>query len=135
MCLRCLVAISYEFTPLSAKWGEKLTMVKKIFYPIGDRGTPLGEHHHRAKLSDADVELIRDIYDEGMVSYSTLAEVFGVNKWTIRDIVTFRRRATSPTDYRTVDAPRKRPVPRSRLEQLGIDPHAIELDDDWDNNH
>ena len=46
----------------------------------------------RAKLSAEDVELIRDIYDEGMESYGSIARVFGVSKHNIRDVVTFRRR-------------------------------------------
>lgn len=108
---------------------------KRITYPVAESGKAIGEHHHRAKLSDADVELIRDIYDEGMVSYATLAKVFQVSKATIYDIVTFRRRATSPAGYKNTEEGKRRPVPRSRLEELGIDPNTMELEDDWDDNH
>lgn len=108
-------------------------MVKKIILPCDEQRKPVGQYHPKAKLSDADIELIRDIYDEGLVGYGTLAKVFGVKKHVIRDIVTFRRRSTAAVHYRTVEAGTLRPVPKDRLEQLGVD---IEImDDDWDNNH
>lgn len=103
---------------------------RRVTFAVDERGNPLGEQHHRAILSDADVELIRDIYDEGMVGYGLLAQVFGVSRATIRDIVTFRRRATTPAEYRTAPASERRPPPKSRLEQLGIDPSVLDRDFD-----
>lgn len=111
-------------------------MIKKITMALDEFNRPVGEHHHRAKLSNADVELIRDIYDEGLCSYSTLAHVFGVSKSTIKDYITFKKRATTPAGYKTVEAHAARIVPKDRLMQLGIDRETLELeDDDWDNNH
>lgn len=110
-------------------------MGKRVTFGIDEKGNRLGEAHQRAKLSDADVELIRDIYDEGMESMAQIAKVFNVSKSTINHIVNFRRRAVYPDGYRTVDeADLKRSFPKSRLEQLGID---IEKDalDEWDQNH
>lgn len=52
----------------------------------------LPEPHWRAKLTDEEVELIRELYAEGLWSYATLAVVFEVSRFTIRDIVTYRRR-------------------------------------------
>lgn len=111
-------------------------MVKKRYtYSIGERGKPLGEAHYRAKISDRDVDLIRDIYEEGLASYSTLAAVFNTSKENIRDIITFRRRCATPTGYKTVET-FKRAVPKDRLLQLGFDRETLELDDDeWDSNH
>lgn len=110
-------------------------MTKKITYAVDEFGNPLGEAHHCAKLTDADVEFIRDIYDEGMTSYGTLAKVFGVSKAQIRNIITFRRRATTPAAYRTVEKNKRRPLPKDRLIQLGVDYETPELDEDWDNNY
>lgn len=93
-------------------------MVKKFTFGVDAKGNPLGEVHHRAKLSDEDVEFIRLIYAEGFCSYSTLALVFGVGKSTIHDIVTFRRRAATPEAYKTVEIEKLRPLPRNRLDQL-----------------
>lgn len=85
---------------------------------VDKNGNALGEAHHRARLSDADVELIRGMYDEGFVSYGTLAKVFGVKKTTIRDIILFRRRATPPARYKKIEIERYKPIPLDRLAQL-----------------
>lgn len=50
-----------------------------------------GESHHNAKLSDADVELIRDCYHEGIMPME-LSEKFETPYWTIVDIVYHRTR-------------------------------------------
>lgn len=108
---------------------------RMITVAVVESGHRIGQAHLRAKLSDDDIELIRDIYDEGMVGYGTLAKAFNVPKWYIRDIVTFRRRAASPAAFKTVPEDPRRPVPVSRLKQLGIDTAPPELDEDWDNSH
>lgn len=51
-----------------------------------------GEQHHRAVLTDGEVELIRKLHEGGGWSYATLAEKFEVAKSTVQDIITFRRR-------------------------------------------
>jgi len=73
---------------------------------VNEKGRAIGESHANAKLSDAHVELIRDLFEEGFSSYRTLAEKFGVHKATIADIVNYRRRAQTPADWR----PAKRKV-------------------------
>lgn len=52
-----------------------------------------GERHPKVFLSDADCELIRDLYgDGGVVSYAQLGEKFECSKSTVRDIVKCRTR-------------------------------------------
>lgn len=53
-----------------------------------------GEIHHRAKLTDAEVELIRSLReeDERFWSYGKLAEKFDVGRTTIADIIQMRKR-------------------------------------------
>lgn len=51
-----------------------------------------GEEHHNAVLTDAQVERIRAMHEEGGWSYGALAEKFEVAKSTIFDICSFRRR-------------------------------------------
>ena len=110
-------------------------MTKRITYGIDEKGNRLGEAHQRAKLSDADVELIRDIYEEGMESMSTLAIVFGVSKSQIDNIVNYRKRATTPAGYRTItEGELKKPLPVSRLLQLGIEIEPLDMDE-FDENH
>jgi len=55
-------------------------------------GHRYGERHHRAKITDAEVELIRSLYEEGGWTYRSLAEKMDINFSTVRDIVKFRRR-------------------------------------------
>lgn len=52
-----------------------------------------GERHPLAKLTDREVELIREEYEQGGIGYGRLAAKWDVHKMTVRDIVTFRRRA------------------------------------------
>lgn len=52
----------------------------------------LGEKHHHAKLTNAEVELMRSMYEEGGWSYGTLAKKFDVHKATVQWIITFRIR-------------------------------------------
>lgn len=51
-----------------------------------------GEEHHRAKLTNGEVELMRSEYETGGWSLQALADKFEVAKSTVQDIVTFRRR-------------------------------------------
>ena len=56
-------------------------------------GFRVGETHHRAKLTDAQVAEIRRLYgsEKGM-TYTRLAVRFGAGMATIRDIVLYRTR-------------------------------------------
>lgn len=50
---------------------------------------PRGSKHHRAKLTESDIPLIRELVSEG-VSLAKTAEKFGIAKGSVSDIV--RRR-------------------------------------------
>lgn len=51
----------------------------------------MGESHHRAKLTDAQVRQIRIHQSEGL-SYGKLSKIYGCGESTIRDICTYRTR-------------------------------------------
>lgn len=68
---------------------------------VNERGIRLGEDHQRAKLTNAEVDLIRELHEDGM-SYAMLAAKFGVSKSSIADICRYRRRAQIPTAWREV---------------------------------
>lgn len=55
-------------------------------------GKRVGEDHQRAKLSDADVELMRRLYEEGVFGYRSLAKAFCCSRNTVKCIVKYRRR-------------------------------------------
>lgn len=54
----------------------------------------MGETHHHAILSDAEVDQLRDEYEAGVMGYRTLAKKWNVSKRTVRDIVNYNRRNT-----------------------------------------
>ena len=80
-------------------------MVKKrvVIGVVGSRNTPVGAHHHAATLSDEDVELMREIYEEGFLGLTAIGRAFGVSKSYVYNIVTYRRRACTPDAYKTIE--------------------------------
>lgn len=61
--------------------------MSKAKWPKGRQG----EAHHKAKLTDLEVEKIRRLYETG-IGYKRLAKLFYVHRNTIRYIVLYRRR-------------------------------------------
>lgn len=60
---------------------------REVSAAVTRRTTTRGEHHHRAKLSDATVARIRRRYRPGIVGYRVLAQEEGCSISTVRDIV------------------------------------------------
>jgi hypothetical protein len=56
------------------------------------KGRKYGQAHHRSKLSDRQIWLIRWLYTPGVIGGDILAEQFECGKSTVRDIVTFATR-------------------------------------------
>jgi len=71
---------------------------------VNERGIRLGEDHQQAKLTNAEVELIRELHEGGM-SYSQLAEKFEVSKSAIGWICRYQRRAQRPVAWKEVHVP------------------------------
>ena len=65
---------------------------------MADRARPAnpaltaGTGGHMKVLTDEEVELVRELYEDWGFSYRALAEKFEVSKSHIRDLVTYRRR-------------------------------------------
>lgn len=90
-------------------------MTKRVV-AVNEKGRRIGETHPRAKLSDHEVDLIRDLAEgvrdpetdkvlqRGM-TYEEIAQKFEVSWQTVRSIVKCRRRGQTPADYRTVEVP------------------------------
>lgn len=66
-----------------------------------DAGLRVGESHHNAKLTDREVDQIRELYESG-IGYRRLATMFEVSKSSIRLIVKCERRATPPAKFKTI---------------------------------
>lgn len=79
----------------------KVLQVAKI--GVNAAGYRVGESHHRAKLSDADIDLVLYLREAGL-SFREIAEKFDdgitVSKTTIRDVCSGRIRAQAPYAYR-----------------------------------
>lgn len=67
---------------------------------VNERGRPIGESHHRAKLSEAQVAELIALREQGLF-FRVLAERFNVSETAVKDICSGRRRA----QLAAVDAP------------------------------
>lgn len=72
---------------------------------VNERGRPVGESHALCKLTDADVALILELWDEGRgLSYGAIARKFDdsvtVSKSHVRDICQGRRRGQQPVRWK-----------------------------------
>lgn len=74
-------------------------MAKRIV-GVNERGLRVGQDHQRAKLTDAAVEMIRRLHEDGF-SYRVIAIKFDIAKSTVQDICTYRRRAQTAVKWRT----------------------------------
>lgn len=86
-------------------------MERRQYICVNAQGRRIGEDHHRAKLSNSDIDLILELRDEGL-SYEAIARKMdhvpnGIAKSTVRDICTGRIRAQLPADYKRCDSGRK----------------------------
>ena len=70
---------------------------------VNEAGLRIGEDHPNAKLTDAEVERIRDLHEFDGMTYKALAEKFEVSKWCIGRICRYERRAQRPTNWKTIE--------------------------------
>lgn len=68
---------------------------------INEAGRRIGDSHHRAKLTDHEVEQVLQLHTEGY-GYRKMATMFDVSKSTIRSIVTGRCRAQFPASWKVI---------------------------------
>ena len=68
---------------------------------VNDAGLRIGEDHPNSKLTDAEVETIRQMHEDGM-SYKTLAEKFEVSKGAIAKLCRYERRGQHVANFKTV---------------------------------
>lgn len=64
-----------------------------------------GETHHRARHSDADVELCRQLHDAGMPALE-ISRKLEISRWTVIDWVNYRTR-TGRVSARTLHRRRR----------------------------
>jgi hypothetical protein len=81
--------------------GYRGTGPMKKLVAVNGKGLRVGEDHQNAKLTNCEVEMIRELHREGL-SYRTLAMKFEVSKWAIARICRYERRAETPHTWKTV---------------------------------
>jgi len=71
------------------------TTSRKVFIAVDENGLRIGETHPNAKLTDAQVDEMRDLRERDGWTYDQLAERFGVPYITVQKICTYERRAST----------------------------------------
>ncbi len=66
---------------------------------IGEYGKRVGETHGRAKLNDHEIELIRQLKEQGMPA-TEIAEKMEVSKRYVYKLVNYERRASVVAEWR-----------------------------------
>lgn len=75
--------------------------METIQLAINEAGRRIGDSHHRAKLTDHEVEQILQLHVEGY-GYRRLAQMFDVSRSTIRDIIKGRCRSQFPASWKVI---------------------------------
>lgn len=70
-------------------------MQKRRTLAVNDKGYRLGEDHHRAKLTNHEVDLVLELLDGGM-SERLVAEKMEISRRTVRDYKAAKTRAQTP---------------------------------------
>lgn len=67
---------------------------------VNESGRRVGQGHHNAKLTDAEVDLVRELREDHGYTYGQIADWFGATAQTIKDICLYKRRAQTPHRYK-----------------------------------
>lgn len=72
-----------------------------IQFAINEAGRRIGDSHHRAKLTDHEVEQVLQLHSEGY-GYRKLAAMFDISRSNIRHIIKGRCRAQFPAGWKVI---------------------------------
>jgi DNA-binding transcriptional regulator YiaG len=75
---------------------------RKVYVAVSETGMRLGETHANAKLTDHEVDLMRELREQDGLSYAQLAAKFEVPIPTVQNICTYRRRAVSIAGWKVI---------------------------------
>lgn len=67
---------------------------------LNEAGYPVGETHPNARLTDAQVDEIRNLHETGRWGYTALAERFGVSRSLIAAICRYEIRVQWPVRWK-----------------------------------
>jgi phage portal protein BeeE len=69
-----------------------MTRTRVLRVAVSDAGRTIGEDHPRSKLTNAEVEEIRDLLESGAVGTRRVAREYGVSRALVRQIRDYSRR-------------------------------------------
>ena len=75
-------------------------MARPKMLPYSEDGRIVGEAHPKARLTNHQVDLIRELREEHRMTYNELALMFSMPKATIAYICRYQRRVTTAMHYR-----------------------------------
>lgn len=70
---------------------------------LNERGKRIGEDHQNARLTNEQVDRIRDLHEDHGLSYGQLAAMYEVSKSMIAGICQYRRRAQTPFGWKKLE--------------------------------
>jgi len=68
--------------------------------PVNQSGMRINEGHSLHKLTDAEVDKLRQLHEDQGVCYSRLAKQFGISKSAVAMICRYERRGQIPTRWK-----------------------------------
>ena len=79
-------------TPADLRADLRIALAACPLRSTNEAGHVVGEQHHRARLTDHDIDLIFDLRAHGL-RYAEIASKFGVSLSTVESVCTCRRRS------------------------------------------
>lgn len=75
----------------------------KVSVAINDKGARIGETHQCARLTNADVDMIRELREGHNLTYRVIAEKFEVSKSLVRQICRYQIRCQTPVRWKIIN--------------------------------
>jgi len=80
-----------------------MLMARHKMFAYNADGKRIGEDHPNARLTDEQIDRIRDLHEDHDLKYSQLAEMYGVSKSMIAGVCQYRRRAQTPFGWKRLE--------------------------------
>ena len=92
-------------------------MVRKITVAVNERGLRIGQYHQHAKLTDQEVDRVRELHEDHGYDYAHIADWFEVSERCIAAICRYERRAQTPYRWKVVSkGPKNKTAPGNMRE-------------------
>jgi len=75
----------------------------RIAVAVNDGGRWIGESHPKAKLTQSDADLMRELHEEHSIGYRKLADKFEVSKTTAKRVCQYQIHCQTPARWKFVE--------------------------------